>query len=98
MKRTTLIHSFLIVAASAILTMPGAYAGPDPDEFSSQSKNSDGGGKQVSESTKSPNVAVQQKKAPSRSQPPAPKQQTSDTKSAEPAPARNYQEWGDDWR
>ncbi|HEX6828980.1 MAG TPA: hypothetical protein VF104_08370 [Burkholderiales bacterium] len=41
MKRTTLIHSFLIVAASATLAMPGAHAGSQSADFFN---NTDGGG------------------------------------------------------
>ena len=44
MMRKTLINSFLIVAAGAILTMPGAYADSQSDDFWSQLNSTDGGG------------------------------------------------------
>jgi len=44
MMRKTLTHSFLIVAASAALGVPGAYAGSQPDDFWSKFNGADGGG------------------------------------------------------
>lgn len=44
MMRKTLTHSFLIVAASAALGVPAAYAGSQPDDFWSKFNAADGGG------------------------------------------------------
>jgi hypothetical protein len=100
--------SIFIITACTALAMPGAYAGPDPDEFSTQVKRSDAGAKSFAEFPKTPKVAVKAKqtsnprhagtggKAGENKSPAFADSQPGAPQASSPQ-GRNYQEWADDW-
>jgi len=58
MMRKALTHSFLIVAASAALGVPAAYAGSQSDDFWSKFNSTDGGGSVAAHVPDGPNAAA----------------------------------------
>lgn len=106
MMRKTLIHSILIVAASAALALPGAHAMPESEDFPSRSNSTDGA-KVFANIPDGPKAAATPKKAAKPRYQEAQRKTSSGgpgfTGSGASAPqvaspqVRPRDEWADDW-